>query len=221
MIRFTPLLLFLGLQYFFSICHAQNKESLPQVNVSLSKINELYIGIDNPISIVAECTACSSLYVTIQDQTLIGKNCHYTITPTERQSIHLNIFEITATDTILLLKKQYQTAPLPLPTAKIGGIKTGKIQLAKLKAQGGVQVNNTYYYLIGCKNIPLVHYRIIVLRNHELVGVVDNKGNRFEPPVLALLQKIEVGDQVYITDIVAKYPTTEWVQLNTITLEVE
>ncbi|MEZ4888975.1 MAG: GldM family protein [Chitinophagales bacterium] len=200
-----------------------NASFAQEVAIEISKIDYIYERIANTMTITAARIPCSSLYVTANGKELSGKNCEYTFGAKKAgERLEIEVFEVKKGDTCFLQKRIFGVHPIPLPIPQLGNKRSGKMGIGELKAQRGVITIDEYYYLYGCAHTPVTRFRIIVLRNEDLIGTTFNKGAVFESQTKALLEKVQVGDKVYFVDIFGKhFLRPEETILNPIELEIE
>jgi len=206
------------LMFCFLNCKQNNTHDVIQkVGIQLDEIDFLYEKIENDITIFADGINCESLFIKTDKAQIKGENCKYQITPDGNESLEISIFKLEPpSDTILLKSKKYLVESLPKPLLEIGNKRSGEINIRAFKAQQGISASNIAYYLVGCFNIRIEEFKVIVMRDDSVIGIVKNIGGRFNGKFEELKNDLRVNDVVYFIDATAKYPPDgELIYLNT------
>ena len=173
------------------------------VAVSPDKMNVLYIGVDNPLTITA---GAGSEKVSAQFSggsiTKVSGN-KYIVKPSAG-----NYGEHTVT--VLVEGKpsgkvSFRVKQLPNPTALVGNLKPGPVPSASFKAMGGIiaKLEDSEFdapfevvsYKIGAISADIPDY-----------APVENKGARWDGAAASLINRLKPGALVAITDIMVKGP---------------
>jgi gliding motility-associated protein GldM len=173
------------------------------VAVSPDKMNVLYIGVDNPLTITA---GAGSEKVSAQFSggtiTKAGGN-KYIAKPNQGASGEHTVtvmIEGKAAGKIMFRVKQ-----LPSPAAFVGNLKQGAVPSANFKAMGGViaKLEDAEFDA----PFEVVSYRLgAVSSDIPDYSPVDNKGSRWTGAAANLVSKLKPGALVNITDIVVRDP---------------
>ena len=94
----------------------------------------------------------------------------------------------------------FEVKKRPLPQASLAGAKGGKIAKGALQVQQGIGAE---FYIAGnhWESCTIDSFNLLILRNGKLELSTRNKGNLFTEETKAVLQKVQPGDIVLITDI--------------------
>lgn len=176
--------------------------------VSNEKENILYLHVQNPVGVMVDGVACSSLVVKTDNGMLSAvtsgeHSCQCTITP-----------EIPGTATITLYKKlhnklkkvgtmAFRVRSLPLPEPRIGNIDKPFCNKKVLLAMGGLRAIQTTNDI--CADFSVQRYKVTLIRNDSIVTAMINEGARYNDGLLKHLQSMEVNDHLIISDIVIQY----------------
>jgi hypothetical protein len=107
--------------------------------VSAEKMNVVYIGVDNPLTIVAEGYKCDQLEVSCESGTIRKtENCEYNIAPVREGAIEIEVKARTSSGVKQIGTKKFRVKLIPSPTARIAGRSSGLILAAIFKVQLGV-----------------------------------------------------------------------------------
>ncbi len=173
------------------------------VAVSANKMNVLYIGVDNPLTITA---GAGSEKVTAQfSGGAISKT-------SGNQYIAKPSAGSYGDHTVTVLvggkaagKVGFRVKQLPNPTAYVGNLKAGAVPSASFKAMGGViaKLEDSEFdapfevisYRVGALSADIPDY-----------APVENKGARWSGGAATLINKLKPGSLVAITDITVKGP---------------
>lgn len=101
----------------------------PLVVIANDEMNDVYIGLDNPITIVASGIPCNALRVEITEGSIKGDNCTYVLRIRRWvEKTTITVFSgNTKIDSVDFVVRQ-----LPNPTARIAGKSSGEISIEEL-----------------------------------------------------------------------------------------
>jgi len=172
------------------------------VAVSADKMNVLYIGVDNPITISA---GAGSEKVTAQfSGGKISKvsGSSYIVTPGPGMFGEHTV-------TVLVEGKpagkvSFRVKQLPNPAAYVGNLKPGGVPSASFKAMGGViaKLEDAEFDA----PFEVVSYKLGAAGGGADFVQIDNKGSRWTGDAAGLVSRLKPGSLVAITDIVVKDP---------------
>ncbi len=171
------------------------------IHISASKMNVLYIGVDNPISIFAPGIAASNLKVSVSGGggatiSKAGGAGNYNINvnrPTQLgQEVKVNVEANGISNSILFRAKR-----IPDPMAQLGNSKGGAIGVGEFKAQAGVlAILHNFDFEAYCKIQGFILTRIT--ENGDRVEVV-NQGAKYTAAAIDLIDEALPGD-IYTFD---------------------
>ncbi|MBP6431030.1 MAG: hypothetical protein KA319_04630 [Ferruginibacter sp.] len=182
-------LLTLVLIFFASALNAQN------VAFAADKMNVLYIGVDNPITIVAENLNCKDLKAITNNGKIIGKGCKLIIIPEKigTAKITVQTKKNKWTEAIFRVKE------IPPPIFKIG---TGqlRIPLVALKNQQFVRADIENFdidvrFLIDSFTVS------IFSKETSTYKEVKNISNKITEETKQLFDSLKPGDEILFKDI--------------------
>ena len=173
------------------------------VAASADKMNVLYIGVDNPLTITA---GAGSEKVSAQfSGGTISKagGSSYIVKPNPGSYGEQNVTVLV--DGKSVGKVSFRVKQLPNPTAYVGNLRPGTVPTASFKAMGGLiaKLEDSEFdapfevvsYKVGALSSDIPDY-----------APLDNKGPRWNGPAAALVNKLKPGALVAITDITVKDP---------------
>jgi GldM C-terminal domain len=168
------------------------------VAFAADKMNVLYIGVDNPLTIVVENIDCSKIKVVTNNGTIEGKNCYFIARP-----MNYGTASITATykhnGKTKYVVCNYRVKEIPPPTFKIG---TGqkRLPLVTLKSQQFVRadlenVDIDVTFSIDSFTVSTFSKETATYKQ------VKNIGRKISAETKQLFDSIKVGDEILFKDI--------------------
>ena len=171
------------------------------VAVMADKMNVLYIGVDNPLTITAGAGS-EKVSATFSGGSIkkVGGNKYIAVPTTSGEH-----FVTILVDGKQAGKVPYRVKRLPLPEAKVGNLATGAVSSAVFKAMGGViarledsdfdAIYEVVSYSIGAVSPDIPDYMPIT-----------NSGNRWSGQAASLVGRLKPGAIVIINEIKVKGP---------------
>ncbi|MFM2224543.1 MAG: hypothetical protein RJA07_745 [Bacteroidota bacterium] len=182
----------------------------PFGSVSADKMNVVYIGVPNPVTITAAGFTADKISASISTGTITpdpasgpGK---YIITQSAsvQGGVDVSVFGKDAKGgTANVGKFPFRVKRIPDPVAKIGGQMGGKMASSLLKAQSGI-VAALENFDFNCPFIVTKYDCIFVQRRQDAKLALDQKGNLFSNDVQAYIKKCQPGDQIIFDNIYAR-----------------
>ena len=185
----------------------------PSVAVSPDKMNVLYVGLDNPVSISAAGVAPSELVVNVSGcgAKLINKgNGKYVINAATKGDCFVSV---SAKQTDGTIKQQgqptkFRVKMVPSPIARIGGkdangnIEFKKSEMNKIGGVAAILPNFEFENV----NFIVTSYKLIAQNKQGVVKEEIVKGSNLSPAAKALLNDVKSGTRIFFEDIVATGP---------------
>lgn len=172
------------------------------VTVSADKMNVFYVGVDNPVSVVAAGVSSNKLNVTGNGGINLKKtgNGKYIVTSSNPGEATINVSGggLESTNFAFRVKR------IPDPIARLGNINSGSVGTGEFKAQGGVAAWLDGFDFDARCNIE----GFIMTRVAKRSDPVDapNKGARFGSQADRLKNMATPGDIYYFENIKARCP---------------
>jgi len=215
--------LLLGL--FLSLSLVVNVQS-QSVCASADKMNILYIGVDNPISIAAFGLNSDEVFVKLSGEgaaTIVGSGSKYIVRPTQTtlagQFCNIDVFNTKTNQKIATIP--FRVKRIPDPQAQIGGKTDGKMYESEMKVQGGVvAVLQDFDFDAKCE---IISYNMVSTPFQAVPSEpVNVTGAKFNLEASALILKAKPGTVFQFYDIQCKCPDESFVRkLNEITLTIK
>jgi gliding motility-associated protein GldM len=166
-------------------------------SVFLEKMNVLYIGVENPMSISAGSAGREKMQVGITNGSISSAGGdRYIAKPKEAGTAKINVTVNGKTTPFEMRVKR-----LPDPSAFVGGKPGGAISAATFKAQGGVTAK-----LESDFEAPFQVIDYTVAANTGIYREVKNEGARWSDAAQSLIKLAGPGNQVFFDKIRVKGP---------------
>ncbi len=172
------------------------------VAVSADKMNVLYIGVDNPLTITAGAGS-EKVNAQFSGGTISKAGAaKYIAKP---GAISLGEHSITVlVEGKSAGKVMFRVKKLPNPTAYVGNLKPGRVPSAQLRAMGGVMAKLEESEFAA--EFTVISYNVGVMNQGEDYQQAPNAGPRFAGSAATMINKVKPGSVVMITDIRVKDP---------------
>lgn len=95
------------------------------VVVTNTKINVLYMGVDNPVDVAIENCDCSKIFIELSSGNLEGFGCNYHVKPTSTNPIDLKVYKMKGNHKKLVTTKSFKVKRVPVPIVQLGGFTDG------------------------------------------------------------------------------------------------
>ena len=159
------------------------------------------VGLDLPLTIVAEGVPCEKLRVNAQTGSLWQTDpCRYAFRGNQPGTYVIQVFH----DTVLLDQTLIRLKRWPNPSVRLGNKHSGRIGFGEFKAQGGLiaWIDNLDIDAKG----QVVDFQVQLIRYQEAYYVQKNIGGRFEESLKKAFEQLEPGDQVHFSKIRVRMP---------------
>lgn len=191
-----------------------------QCVVANEKMNVVYVGIPNPMKIVAENRSCDDLVVRTDNgkvERSTESPCLFYAVP-EKPGIM--IFKVSAgkAKEQLLQELRFRAKLIPSPEARVAGKTGGSILRNVMKAQVGITAGLTNFeYDV---RFTIDTFTVDISRDGKSVFSEHTKGNRFSEAARNAFNTLQSGDAIVFSGIVAIGPDSYPRELADITLLV-
>lgn len=171
------------------------------VTVSADKMNVFYIGVDNPVSVVAAGISSNDLKVSPNGISLnkTGKG-KYNATASRPGNATITV----SGGGLAATKFEFRVKPIPDPIARLGNKDSGALGTGEFKAQGGVAAwLDNFDFDAKCQIEGFIMTR--VAKRQDPVDA-PNRGPRFSGQAERLKNMASPGDIYYFENIKARCP---------------
>lgn len=170
--------------------------------VGLEKMNVFYLGVNNPMTVVANNVPLQHVHVLVSSGELKKDGvAHYYWhgTGIDTQTVELLVLDTVAHDTVKRYPIRVQEFPEPLPL--LGAQKHPRlIPAGQFKAQAGVAMVYTGFDIDA--KVNMISYEVYRISKEKGEQVAHNTGARYIPETRQLIEQAEAGDQYIFRNFV-------------------
>lgn len=176
--------------------------SAPTAVVSADKMNVLYIGVDNPISVSVPGIPRESIRASINSGSLSGGNGNYTARVSEPGTAVISVSAEVGGEVRALGSQTFRVRTVPPPIPKFGGISSGALNASVAKVQPGVfAVLENFDFDM---QFTVTRFTMIISRRRADPFVQTANSNALTPQMKQALNTVAAGDVIAIDDIYVK-----------------
>ena len=170
----------------------------PMAAISLTAMNVIYLGVDNPVDIAVSGVPSDKVRVSITNGTIVRIGNSYIIRPKTLQNAIVSVEALINGKWENVKNMDFRVKRVPDPVASIGGKKSGLIQKDFLSAQDKVSVLMENFDF----NLQFIVTEFTVSINVDGVSKdLHSKSNKFTPEQKELINKASSGQKIYFIDI--------------------
>jgi gliding motility-associated protein GldM len=177
--------------------------SKPSAVVSPDKMNVLYIGVDNPVSISAPGVPKESIKVSFTAGSITGSNGHYTVKPNNAPGTTAK-FTVTGEKGMVLGASEFRIKRIPDPKPQFAGKSGGNTSAANIKAQDAIFAKLDNFDFDARFNVT--RFTLLVIKPRQDPITITTTGNNLTGPMRQALNTITPGSTVVFKDIIAVGP---------------
>ena len=177
----------------------------PSAVVSPDKMNVLYIGVPNPVSVSAPGIAKEKLKVSMQGGSISGSAGHYIATVSSIGNATITVSgEIAPGKTSVLGSSPFRVKRIPDPKARFAGKSGGSTSAANIKAQDKLFAILDNFDFDAKFNVT--RFTILVIKPRQDPIILTTTGSEFTSAMRTAINTITPGSTVIFKDIVAVGP---------------
>lgn len=191
----------------------------PSAVVSPDKMNVMYIGVDNPISISAPGIPVEDLTVSGNNVSISGSGGKYTAKVSSTGEATVNVSARIGDRTQQLGSTTFRVKRIPKPSARVGGKAGGAMSAAQLRGQNVVSAALDDFEFDARFNITRFNMYIANPRVDPLPAMAASNA-QFTPQMKTGLGSVRAGSVVTIYNIVGVGPDGVAQNLDDITFRV-
>ena len=176
------------------------------VAVMADKMNVLYVGVDNPLTITAGAGSEKVSAVSSNGAVTKGSGSKYIAKPSTPGEANIDV----RVDGKSVGKVMFRVKSIPPPAAFVGNLSPGQVSAAQFKAMGGVRAvleNSDFDF-----QFDVLSYTVADLSAPDYNPVANN-GARWVGNAAAVISNLKPGKAVYIDAIKARGPDGRTVSL--------
>lgn len=172
--------------------------------VRSTKLDVIYKGIENPITILVEGVKSEDVVLKSQFCEFKKYDSLFTIIPKNEGEIEIEVYKKSNGKLSRIGSSKFRCSKLGPPTPYIGNLKAGDVKLKVLEKMPGLiarwedAVVNADFEIVS-------FYFSVTSKEKEMVGV-QNTGGRFNSEIIDTFKKLKVDDRIVISAIKLKYP---------------
>lgn len=173
--------------------------------VSADKMNVLYVGIDNPVSIAVQGITGDKIKISISNGTITGNNGKYIVKVNEGYESIIEVSaEIKPGEIKNIGSYAFRIKRIPLPSASMGIYCNNNLYLNKEDLLKNPQVTVS-------SNVPFdFEFHVLSYKfTYKMDGDLISKaviGNKFSTEIIDAINKMEAGSKIFIEEIKAVGP---------------
>lgn len=180
----------------------------PSAVVSPDKMNVLFIGVANPVSISAPGIPKEKLHISVSNGSYTGKDGKYEITVNSPGDATVTVSgELQPGKTQTLGSTLFRIKRVPDPVAQFAGRSSGATSATNLKAQDRLFAKMIDFYFD--LKFDVVRFNMIILRPRQDAVSMSATGSELTAAMKTALGTITPGSRVIFTNIMAKGPGGE------------
>ncbi|EHQ28078.1 type IX secretion system motor protein PorM/GldM [Mucilaginibacter paludis] len=177
----------------------------PSAVVSPDKMNVLYIGVSNPLSVSAPGIAVEKLKVSMSNGSLSGSKGHYEARVTSIGTTKVSISaEVAPGKTQLLGSTEFRIKRIPDPKAQFAGKSGGSTSAVNLRSQDRLFAKLENFEFDA--KFTIRSFKMIVAKPHQDGVVSSSSSGELSGTQRAALATITPGTTIYFDDITAVGP---------------
>jgi len=173
----------------------------PSAVVSADKMNVLYIGVENPLSISAPGVAKESIHVSMTSGSLSGTGGHYVA---KVSSIGETNITVTGDKGQVLGTTKFRTKRIPDPKAFFAGKSGGNTSAANIRAQDRIFARLDGFDFDA--KFTVTHYTLLVVKPRQDAIIKPGSGSVLTGDMKTALNSVTPGSTVVFRDITAVGP---------------
>lgn len=192
------------IRLLFILFFCQSVTNAQEFVIANSKLNILYVGVNNPISIAVNQYKCKEIKLVLSYGTIeIADNpCDYNISVDKPGKVKLGLY--TQADNILIGEVEYRALFMPDPVIS-EGLKPKKIKRDQLSLS--LETNRQYYEEIGDSvNFQVAYFSVMIVRCGQVLHSKEITGSTCDDEVKLWFSKLQTADKVYFEDIESYTP---------------
>ena len=176
----------------------------PSAVVSPDKMNVLYIGVPNPVSVSAPGVAKSDIRVSMTGGSLSGSDGHYTATVSSLGQATVNVSATISGKTTNLGSSLFRIKRIPDPKPMFAGKSGGNTSAANIRAQDRVFAKLDNFDFDAKFNVT--RFTVLIAKPRQDVTILSSSGSELTPAMRAAMNTVTPGTTVVFKDIVAVGP---------------
>src|SRR5690606_10776980 len=189
----------------------------PSAVVSPDKMNVLYIGVNNPVSVSAPGTPTDKIRVSMSGGSISGSAGKYNVKVSTPGTAKISAYAEVATGKLQTLSTtDFRVKRIPDPVAQFAGKTGGTMSSVALKAQNAIFARLENFDFDAKFNVT--RFSMIIAKPRADAIVLSTSGNNLSASMKSALNSIGPGTRVIFDNIIAVGPDGSPRQLNAVAL---
>jgi gliding motility-associated protein GldM len=177
----------------------------PSAVVSPDKMNVLYIGLPNPVSVSAPGIADADLRVSMSGGSISGKGEHWTATVSTIGEARISVSgELTKGKVSPLGTSVFRVKRIPDPKAQFAGKSSGNTSAANIRAQDRIFARLDNFEFDAKFNVT--RFTLMIAKPRQDVYIKSASGNELTAEMRSAMNTVTPGTTVVFKDIIAVGP---------------
>ena len=177
----------------------------PSAVVSPDKMNVLYIGVNNPISVSAPGTPTDKVNVSMSGGSISGSAGKYNVRVSSPGTARISVSaEVAPGKTQTLSSTEFRVKRIPDPTAQFAGKTGGSMATVALKAQNALFAKLDNFDFDA--TFKITKFSMIIAKPRADAIVLSTSGNNLSSAMRSALNGITPGTRVIFDNIIAVGP---------------
>ncbi|WP_345948566.1 gliding motility protein GldM [Mucilaginibacter sp. PAMB04274] len=183
----------------------QYQVAKPSATVAAEKMNVLYIGVANPLSVSAPGIPKDKLRVSMSGGSVSGSNGSFTARVTSPGTVNVTVSgEASPGKNQVLGSTSFRVKRIPDPVVMFGGKDGGQTSTANLKAQDRVFAKLENFEFDA--NFNIQRFNLLILKPRQDPILLSTSGNQLSGQMRAAMASIVPGTRVAFTSVIAVGP---------------
>lgn len=183
----------------------QYQVAKPSATVAAEKMNVLYIGVNNPLSVSAPGIPKDKLRVSISGGSVTGSGGSFNARVSSPGKVNVTVSgEASPGKTQVLGSTEFRVKRIPDPVPVFGGKSGGSTSSANLKAQDRVFAKLDNFEFDATFNVT--RFNLIIIKPRQDPILLSTSGNELSGQMRAAMAGITPGTKVIFTSVMAVGP---------------
>jgi len=173
----------------------------PSAVVSPDKMNVLYIGVPNPMSVSAPGVATSDIKLSMSGGSLSGSGGHYIAKVSTMGTAKITVMGANA---MVLGSSEFRVKRIPDPKPMFAGKSGGNTGAANLRAQSAVFAKLDNFDFDAKFNVT--RFTLLIAKPRQDVVLLSTTGNQLSSSMRSAMNLVSPGTTIVFKDIIAVGP---------------
>jgi len=173
----------------------------PSAVVSPDKMNVLYIGVPNPVTVSAPGIPASSLRPTMSGGSLSGKDGHYIV---DVKTLGMAKITVSGDKGLVLGTSEFRVKRIPDPKPEFAGKSGGNTSAANIRSQDRVFAKLDNFDFDA--KFSVTRFTLLIAKPRQDAIILSTTGNELSAAMRSAMSSVTSGTTIVFKDIVAVGP---------------